>query len=164
MKENPDADIKIVEFGCFTCPYTKESEPAVKKLIETYNDSVYYVFKPFPLPNHENSYDVAIGVLCAAEQDKQWELREAVFRQQELCVEEGEIAIKQLAEDAGLNMAEFNECYDNKQTAEQLDRYIEQAKDSHIYATPTFFVNANVLVGPQPFEEFEKLIEEEKTS
>src|SRR4030095_10668494 len=50
---NPNASVKIVEFGCFTCPYTKKAESTMQELLAEYNDSVYYIFKPFPLPHHQ---------------------------------------------------------------------------------------------------------------
>ncbi len=155
---NPNADTTIVEFGCFTCPYTKQAEAAVEVLLERHGEDINYVFKPFPLPNHENSYNAAIAVLCANRQDKSWELRRRIFEKQEQCSQEGEVVIKDLAREAGLDMEEFNRCYDNMETAEELDRYIQQGKDAHIYATPTFFVNGKPLIGPQPIDEFEKVI------
>jgi glutaredoxin len=150
----PDSETVIVEFGCFVCPYTAKAEPTIQQLLEKHD--IYYVFKPFPLPNHDNSYEAAVAVLCADKQDKSWELREKVFEQQEVCSVDGSIAIKQLAQNAGLNMEEFNKCFDNNETAAELDIYIQQGKDAHIYATPTFFVNGKPVVGPKSLEEFEE--------
>lgn len=155
---NPNASVTIVEFGCFVCPYTGQAETTMKQLLDEHD--IYYVFKPFPLPNHQNSYEAASAVLCANRQGKQWELRREIFAQQMICSEGGDLGIKELAERAGLDMIEFNECYDNNEAVDELDRYIQQGKDSHLYATPTFFVNGEPLVGPKSLEEFEKLIEE----
>jgi protein-disulfide isomerase len=157
---NPDAPVKIVEFGCFTCPYTGKAEATMQELFEEYNDSIFYVFKPFPLPNHNYSFEAARAVLCANRQDRQTELRAEIFSQQEICAANGHFAIKQLAKDAGLNMSDFDRCYDNNETGPELDMYIQQGKDAHIYATPTFFINGKAVVGPKPIEEFRKLIDE----
>lgn len=157
---NPNASVTIVEFGCFTCPYTGQAETAVQEILQEYNDSIYYVFKPFPLPNHENSYDAAAAVLCASRQGKEWELKEEIFRQQEACAVEGTIAINHLAEAAGLDMEQFNQCMENDEATAELDEYIQQGKDSHIYATPTFFVNGKPLIGPQTVDELRTAIEE----
>jgi protein-disulfide isomerase len=155
---NSSASVTIIEFGCFTCPYTGKAESTVKELLS--KNDIFYVFKPFPLPNHNNSYETAVAVLCANKQGKQWELRQAVFAQQGVCEAEGGPAIKELAKDAGLDMTAFNKCFDNNETGSDLDRYIQQGKDAHIYATPTFFVNGKPVVGPQSLAEFEKLISE----
>jgi protein-disulfide isomerase len=155
---NNSSNITIVEFGCFTCPYTGQAETTMKALLAKHD--VHYVFKPFPLPKHNNSYETAVAVLCANKQGKQWELRQVVFAQQDVCAAEGGPGIKDLAKSAGLDMSAFNKCFDNNETGAELDRYIQQGKDAKIYATPTFFVNGKPLVGPQSVSEFEKLIKE----
>ena len=158
---NPEAKVKVIEFGCFTCPYTKKAEPIVKELLKEYGDEIYYVFKPFPLPNHENSKPAAKAVLCAAEQGKQWELRDAIFKTQELCITNGSLAIDAAAKSAGLDMELFEACMQSEEMEEELNAYIEQGKEAHIYATPTFFINGKPIIGPKPIEEFKKAIDEE---
>jgi glutaredoxin len=155
---NPNASVVIVEFGCFVCPYTKEAETTMQELVR--EEDIYYVFKPFPLPQHSYSFDAANAVLCAEKQNMSTELRSKVFTEQEVCHTDGTLAIKELAKEAGLNMAEFNQCYDNNETGAELNTYIQQGKDSHIYATPTFFVNGKPVVGPKSLEEFKKIIGE----
>lgn len=156
------APITIVEFGCFTCPYTAKAEPAVQQILNKYNGSVYYVFKPFPIPNHNNSFDAARAVLCADRQGKPWELREEIFRQQEVCSMDGSIAIRELAQDSGLNMTAFDQCYDNNETGAELEQYVRQGMDARIYATPTFFVNGKAVVGPKTLEQFECAMKKDK--
>jgi glutaredoxin len=157
---NPNASVTIVEFGCFTCPYTKEAESTVHELLEEYNGSIYYVFKPFPLPNHEYSYETANAVLCAKRQGRHWQLQDEIFREQEACNANGTPTLKNLAQVADLNMDEFNSCLDGNETAAELETYIQQGKESHIYATPTFFINGRPIVGPRPIWEFRQAIEE----
>jgi protein-disulfide isomerase len=157
---NPNASVKIVEFGCFTCPYTAEAEPVMQTLLKRHNGSIYYVFKPFPVPNHKYSVDAARAVLCANSQGKQWELREAIFAQQNACSSSGAPEITQLAAAAGLDMNAFNRCFDNNESGAELAKYIQEGKDAHIYATPTFFINGKALVGPKSVDEFEKIIAE----
>jgi protein-disulfide isomerase len=160
---SPDASITIVEFGCFTCPYTAKAEPAVQQLLRKYNGSVYYVFKPFPIPTHNNSYDAARAVLCANRQGRPWELQEEIFRQQQVCSADGSIAIRSLAEGSGLDMEDFDRCFDNNETGAELDSYIRQGYDARIYATPTFFINGKPAVGPKTLEQLECAMKQEKS-
>ncbi len=153
---NSSSNLTIVEFGCFVCPYTKKAEPLVKELLNTTN--VNYIFKPFPLPNHNNSFIAAQAVLCAVKQDKAWEMRERVFAHQETCSVDGTLAINDIAESSGMNMTLFKGCMNKNETVEELNKYIEQGKAAHIYATPTFFINGKPLVGPKSIGEFKGLI------
>jgi len=159
---DPSAPVTIIEFGCFTCPYTAQAQYAVKSVLASHQTDVYYIFNPFPLPSHANSYDTARGVLCANRQGRAWELQNLVFREQMVCTQEGTLAIKDLASKAGLDMAAFDSCYDDHETDAELDAYIEEGRGANIYATPTFFVNGKPLVGPKTVEEFESAIEEAK--
>ncbi|MBN1169962.1 thioredoxin domain-containing protein [Candidatus Micrarchaeota archaeon] len=156
---NPDASNTIIEFGCFTCPYTKKAQGTMEQLVAKHD--VYYVFKPFPLPNHDFSYEAAKAVLCANRQNKSLKMRDSIFAQQEACGESGELALKALARQSGLDMDEFSNCYDNNDTVNELELYIRQGEEALIYATPTFFVNGKAVVGPKSLEEFEALLNEE---
>lgn len=153
---NPNSTNLIIEYGCFTCPYTAKAEDTILEVVE--KNDVYYVFKPFPLPNHEYSYETAKAVLCARDQGKAFEMRKAVFSQMEACGESGVIAIKVLANQSGLEMEEFQKCFDGNNTVKELEGYIDQGKSAHIYATPTFFVNGEPVVGPKSAQEIERLL------
>jgi hypothetical protein len=155
---NPSANVTIVEFGCFTCPYTKEAEPTMQTLLQMYNGSIYYVFKPFPLPAHNNSFEIAQAVLCSYQQNKSFALQSLVFSNQAQCMSGGATELDTLAQEAGLNMDQFNTCFDDNETGAQLESYIAEGKASQIYATPTFFINGKPLVGPQSLSVFEKAI------
>lgn len=157
---NPNASVKIIEFGCFTCPYTKKAESTMQEILQEYNGSVYYVFKPFPLPNHNYSFEAARAVLCANRQGKEAELRAEIFDQQEVCAANGALAIKKLANQSGLNMTQFDQCYDSNETGAELATYVAEGKAAHIYATPTFFINGKPLVGPKPIDDFRNAIAE----
>ncbi|MBD3210261.1 thioredoxin domain-containing protein [Candidatus Micrarchaeota archaeon] len=155
---SPDAEIVIVEFGCFTCPYTMEAESAVSLLLKKYD--AYYVFKPFPLPRHQQSYEAAKAVLCAERQGMHYQLKNRIFAEQMECSGEGELDLENMAEQAGLDMEEFNSCFRGGEVSEELDAFVQQGYDSNIYATPTFFINGEAMVGPQTLQEFESRIEE----
>ncbi len=154
---NPNSSTVIVEFGCFTCPYTGQAEQTMQDLLAKHD--IYYIFKPFPLPNHESSYEAAKAVLCAEKQNKSLELRRRVFAELEICKPDDTLDMKTLAKEAGLEMGNFSQCYDNNETVTELEGYIQQGKDAHIYATPTFFVNGEGIVGPKSLEEFERVIQ-----
>ncbi len=63
---NSSSSVTVVEFGCFTCPYTKQAEAGVRELLAQRGAQVNYIFKPFPLPSHPYSRESALASLCAA--------------------------------------------------------------------------------------------------
>ena len=50
-----DAELTIIEFGCFSCPYTKKAELIVQEVIAYYEGRVNFQFKNFPIPSHNSS-------------------------------------------------------------------------------------------------------------
>ncbi|MEK6958023.1 MAG: thioredoxin domain-containing protein [archaeon] len=166
VRGNPNAQIQIIEVGCFTCPFTKSTEPIVDEVMEKYGEKVALYFKYFPLPRHNYSFEAAEAAECARNQGKFWEYKERLFEHQAECLEQpttGDLIIvyKGLAKDLGLNEGQFNACID----AGKYNSYVEQQKQENInagiYGTPTFFINGKVLVAPKSLEEFSKIIDAE---
>ncbi len=142
---NPDANITVFEFGCYTCPYTRNEEETVQNMLEKYEKQVQFVFKPFPLPNHENSKEAAMAAACAGDAGKYWEYRAVLFGNQTRFVTGGEKEFKAAASE--LNVSGFDLCFDTKKFLSQVELTLKEGKECGIYGTPTFFVNGKPFVG-----------------
>lgn len=56
------ARLTIIEFGSYTCPYTRVAEPAVREMLRQHPDEVRVVFRHFPLDGLQTlRTDVAIA-------------------------------------------------------------------------------------------------------
>lgn len=80
-----DAQVTIVEFSDFECPYCKiffnETFTQLKKeYVDTGKVAVYY--RHFPLPFHPMATPFAIASECANDQGKFWELHDKIFKSQ----------------------------------------------------------------------------------
>ncbi len=65
------------------------------------------------------------------------------------------------AGELGLDMKKFTASIDSQKHRKEIDRDIKLAEDMNIYNTPTFFINGRKVIGERPFEDFEKIIDEE---
>lgn len=158
---NPDAEVKVVEFGCFTCPYTKKAEAFVKPIIDQYGDRIQFVFKPFPLPIHGNSWATAMASMCADDQGKYWDYRARLFSAQSACASDsGNETIYLLAEASGMDMRKFKSCLLSGKYYGFVEQTFQEGKSIGIYGTPTFFVNGRPVVGPDE-QGLRNLIEQE---
>ena len=119
----------------------------MQRMLKKYGDSVYFVFKPFPLPSHPYSMEAAIAASCANEQGKYWEYRAALFANQKDVEERGDVAILELAHNLGMG-AGFDGCYAQKKFASFIQQTQKEGQECGIYGTPTFFVNGKPFVGP----------------
>ncbi len=157
----PEALVTIVEFGDYECPYCQYWHVAIlPQLLAAYPKEVRYVYRDFPLAGHSQALPAAIAAACAAEQGAFWKFHDALFSMTYGLNEE---AYHRYAANLGLATDSFAECLrSNRARQEVLDDY-RAAIHLGVQSTPTFFINDVVLVGAQPFEAFQQIIEAELT-
>lgn len=131
---------RVVEFGCYTCEYTRRSEDAARMLREDGENR--FTFLPVEIPNHEFSAEFRKAALCSAEQDRFWDAHEYLMTHEP---EAG--TIDAMSAELALG-SEFTNCLTTNasQLADDIDALIEQAG---IAGTPTFITEERTLTGPQ---------------
>ncbi|MBU1975939.1 MAG: DsbA family protein [Nanoarchaeota archaeon] len=153
-----DAPITLIEFGCYSCHYSKKAEPVVEEILDKYGDKIKFVFLHYPILTHENSMDAAIASECARQQGNFWEYHVGLF---EKSPDIGFDDLESCCEVVGLEHMAFNDCLEENATRSVIERHIQMGADAGVYGTPTFFINDVPLVGPKSFERMEKVILEE---
>lgn len=150
-----NAEVTIVEYSEFQCPYCARVVPTVNQIKEKYGDRVKVVFKDFPLDFHQYAQKAAEAAQCAHEQGRFWEYHDMLFANQ------GSLdiaSLKQYASGLGLNTEQFNSCLDSGKYAAEVQQDLSDGRAAGVSGTPTFFINGEKLVGAQPFSAFESLI------
>jgi protein-disulfide isomerase len=148
----------VVEFSDFQCPYCVRSRPTVAKLRATYGDKVRWAFRHFPLSFHDKAEKAGEAAACAGDQGKFWEMHDRLWASTpKLTVPD----LKQQAAALGLDTAAFDRCLDSGQHAGLVERDEEMGQGYGVSGTPAFFVNGRPIVGAQPFEAFEQVIDDE---
>ena len=98
---------------------------------------------------------------CAAEQDAFWEYHDFLYENQN-GENRGAFSkdnLKQFAEQLGLDTDQFNQCLDTGKYTEVVEQENEVARQLGVQSTPTFVVNGTPVIGAQPFENFQQVIE-----
>lgn len=156
-----NAPVQIVEFSDFQCPFCKRVEPTLKAVKDKYGDKVDIVYMDFPLPMHNHALDAAKAGRCAEEQGKFWPFHDAMFADQSKLAPAD---LKSIAKTLGLDTAKFDDCFDKAKYEAGVRADMNQGKQLGIDGTPAFFVNGRMLVGAQPPESFNQIIDEELSS
>jgi protein-disulfide isomerase len=112
---NPDAEISLIEYSDFECPYCKRFHATAKSLIEKYDGKVNWVYRHFPLSFHDpGATKQAVASECAGElggNDAFWNYTDGIYER----TRSGgkgfpESKLIPLAEELGLDGAAFKEC------------------------------------------------------
>ncbi len=158
VRGNPNAPVTIVEFSDYQCPFCARVNPTLDLVRNSYGDKVRIVFKDYPLPNHAEAPKAAEAARCAGDQNKYWEMHDAMFANQRAL---GVPSLKQQARALGLDGAAFDSCLDSGKHAAAVQAGAELGSRMGVNSTPTLYINGRALVGAQPYDAFRQVIEEE---
>ncbi len=62
-----DADIVLIEYSDYQCPYCHAVHPTLKQVITEYGSKIAWVYRHFPLSFHPEAVPLATGAECANE-------------------------------------------------------------------------------------------------
>lgn len=119
-------------------------------------------WRDFPYLGQE-SLNAALAARAAQEQGKFWEYRDLLYENQGPR-NSGAFSDEKLiglAREANLDVDQFEESLTSGKHELVVNEVFREAQDAGIQGTPSFTINGRKLVGPQPAEAFEQVIEEE---
>lgn len=133
-------------------------------LIETYvdNGTLRFEWRDFAYLGQE-SKTAAQAARAAQEQGKFWEYHDLLYQNQG-SINGGTYSddkLVGLARQLGLDIESFESGLASGRFEEVVQEDLREAQELGIQGTPSFTINEQRLVGPQPLEAFEQVIEEE---
>ncbi len=139
-----EADLTVIIFTDFECPFCIKVYPKVKSLQERYPQDIRIVFRHFPLAIHKKAHNAAYAAACAHLQGKFWPYADLLFKSK------GKLESSKLFEYAkqiGLDMEVFKQCMDSGRGKEIVDADIAEGIDLNINATPALYFNGHFSIG-----------------
>jgi protein-disulfide isomerase len=153
--------VTIVEFSDFQCPFCKRVEDTLKKVHETYGDKVRFVWKNEPLPFHPRAEPAAELAIEAWKQKGNkgfWAAHDKLF---DLQPKLEDADLEGAAKDLGLDVEKVKKAIATHKHKDIIDADADLGDNVNASGTPHFFINGRRLVGAQPFEKFQSVIDEE---
>ena|SRR5215472_5339550 len=142
MRGARHAPVMVVEYGDFECPNCKQAAPAVKLLLERFEERVCYVWRHFPLTEvHPHALMAAQAAEAAAAQKKFWQMHDVLFENQ---THQNAQHLRGYAERLGIDMARYTAEMDDEIYRQRVREHMESARQSGARSTPTFFVNGRI--------------------
>jgi protein-disulfide isomerase len=141
------AKLTLVEFGDFQCPSCAAAEPIIKDVLKTYAKDLNFVYRNYPLPQHQNAVPAAQAAEAAGVQGKYWQMHDLLYDKQTEWsdVKDPLPLFSGYAKQLGLNVAEFDKNVKDNKFSEKINRDLQDGNTIRVSATPTFYLNGEIL-------------------
>jgi protein-disulfide isomerase len=157
IRGSRDAEIVLVEFADYECPYCQQVMPGLQLLRKEYGDKVAIAYKDFPLPMHQRAQKAAEAARCAGSQGKFWEYHDALFYGRLLDVAD----LKKHARALKLDGDRFDQCLDHGEMASLVKKDLEEGKSLGLTGTPSFFVNGHFFSGAVDYATLKQMVDQQ---
>jgi len=156
------APVTLIEFSDFRCSFCRKFWQTTLPLLDKKyisSGKVRFIYRHFAVLGKPSEL-AAQAAECAGEQGKFWEYHDKLFAVagSPLAFTDGKL--KGYATELGLKSQAFNQCLDSGRHLKKVEGETAVAALLGARGTPAFFLNGQLIVGAQPFEVFESLIEE----
>lgn len=140
MRGSTEAQVFLIEYSDFECPYCSRFHPTAQKLLDEYGDKVAWIYRHFPLDTiHPNARPTAEASECIFGQygeDKFWEFADAVFA-------EGPTSLTNLDSiyaDIGVDSLSIESCVENDTYADKVEADFKEGLQAGVTGTPGNFL------------------------
>ncbi len=143
-----NAKVTLVEFGDYECPACAAINPSLEALIASYknNPNFNFVFRNYPLPQHNNAMIAAEAAEAAGAQGKFWEMKALLYERQGEWAESTtpiDSFIK-YATELKLNTTQFKSAVENKKYENIITSDRSLGESIRVSWTPTFYINGEL--------------------
>jgi len=162
----PDAPVQVIEYADFECPvcayFSTITEPDIRKrLIEPGTISFRYMH--YHIPSHPNTWAASHAAACANEQGKFWEMHDAIYETQDrwagTATRRPKGVLKDQAERIGLNVGQWESCFDTQKYQPQLLASQKDAESRQVGGTPTFIIGKRLIGHNLSYDQFKAYVD-----
>lgn len=144
IRGNINADVVLVEYSDFECPFCKTFKATVDQIVTDYGDKVAIVYRHYPLSFHPKAQKSAEASECVAElggNEAFWAFHDVVFERMP------NLELTQLggvAAEIGVDQAAFQTCLDSGKYAKKVADDLAGGSKAGVSGTPgTILVSKN---------------------
>lgn len=150
---NPKGDVTLVEFFDYRCPYCKQVEPALEKIIGD-DRQLRFVFKEFPVLGPES--EVAARVALAARKQGKYDAFHRAMMGTTGRIDDA--AIFKVAASAGLDVDRARQDMKSPDVEQELKANLDLGRALDLDGTPSFIVGNTIVPGAISADALKQLI------
>jgi protein-disulfide isomerase len=173
IRGNASADVSLIEYTDFECPFCKRFHDTPKALLDRYGGRVNWVIRNYPLAFHDPAaHKESLAAECVAQiagNDVYWKYADALFANTRSNGSglPDEHSVEKLAEAAGLEPSALTTCMNDGTgvAAKRVEQDLADGTSAGVSGTPTTIIRNNrtgssqALVGALPADGFVQAID-----
>ena len=143
-----DAKVVLTEFGDYQCPICGEYYPLLKnQILPQYSGKIRFVFKNFPLSQHQNALNAAEAAEAAGAQGNYWGMHDLLYSNQNdwATLSDPVPTIGKYAAQLGLDSNRLMSEVRAKKYASVIQSDVNFGNKLQVQGTPTFYVNGKLV-------------------
>lgn len=145
VRGNRDAELVLVEYADFSCPYCARAHKTLDELQRRHGERLALVYRHLPLTDlHPFAQPAAEAAEAAGAQGKFWEMHDALFENQGMLDED---SLPALAASLQLDAARFRSEFEGGRHRQRVQADMQEAHAAGASGTPTFFINGERYQG-----------------
>lgn len=156
------AQVTIVMFSDFECPFCKRAQATLTKIRNDYGDKVRVVWRDMPLSSHSRAEPAAELARAARAQKGDagfWTVHDLLFDAQPALADAD---LERIAKEAKLDVGRAMAAVKSRQFKKQIEDDIEVGDDFDTGGAPHFFINGRRVYGAKAYETvFKPILDEE---
>ncbi len=167
IRGSKDAEVIVVEYSDFECPFCERFHPTMQQVLKEYGDKVAWVYRHFPLESiHSRALPAANAAECVANlggDDAFWKFADAIFSDQDKYLTEA--GLTDAAGLAGVDKMAFTSCLSAKKYQSIVTSQQKGGEAAGITGTPgSYVINKKgdmwFIPGALPFDSLKTTIDE----
>lgn len=157
IQGDKNAQITLVEYGDYECPYCGMAYPIVKRIQKHFGNRLRFVCRNFPLTeSHPHAVIAAMTAEFASTDQKFWEMHDLLYENQDA------LDIPDLlgyASKLDLSAEDLQAAIENESFASKIQSDFMSGVRSGVNGTPSFYINGNRHNGSFEYEDLLNAIE-----
>jgi protein-disulfide isomerase len=140
-----EGPVTLVMYGDYECPYTRQADRSVQRMLGAEPERLRIVFRHFPLSGiHPHAEHAAEAAEAAAAQGQFWAMHDALFAHQH-ALEDGDL--EHYAQDLGLDGERLLREVRSDAHARRIQEDLRSGLASGVQGTPTLYFNGELHAG-----------------
>lgn len=169
IRGNKNAQIALIEYSDYECPYCQRFHPTMQQVIKEYGDKVMWVYRHYPLDFHVNAQKESEAAECIAEQggnDAFWKFTDTIYtRTQTGGTGFALDKLAPLVKELGYDDAKFQTCLDSNKYAQYVKDQRDGGTKAGVTGTPGTIIldtksgKTSLIPGALPYEQVKPMID-----